>query len=69
VHHVQHILPQGRCSWWNPVQKSDEDFEDEDEEGKEEMMAKMTLYKMRKLKLHCPTSWNCAFSLNKLALD
>ncbi|KAK7468095.1 hypothetical protein BaRGS_00036678 [Batillaria attramentaria] len=18
VHHVQHILPQGRCSWWNP---------------------------------------------------
>ena len=22
VHHVQHVLPQGRCSWFNPVQKS-----------------------------------------------
>ena len=21
VHHVQHILPQGRCVWFNPVQK------------------------------------------------
>ena len=20
VHHVQHILPQGRCTWWNPIQ-------------------------------------------------
>ena len=23
---------QGRCSWWNPVQKNEEEFEDEDEE-------------------------------------
>ncbi|ESO94242.1 hypothetical protein LOTGIDRAFT_118662 [Lottia gigantea] len=36
VHHVQHILPQGRCSWWNPVQKSEDDFEDEDEEEERE---------------------------------
>ncbi|KAK0041151.1 radial spoke head protein 4 A [Biomphalaria pfeifferi] len=37
VHHVQHILPQGRCSWWNPVQKAEEDFEeDEEEEEREE---------------------------------
>lgn len=32
VHHVQHILPQGRCTWWNPIQKSEDDFEDDDEE-------------------------------------
>ncbi|XP_064602607.1 radial spoke head protein 4 homolog A-like [Liolophura sinensis] len=36
VHHVQHILPQGRCSWWNPVQKTEEEFEDEDEEEERE---------------------------------
>merc|ERR1711976_150196 len=36
VHHVQHILPQGRCSWWNPVQKNEDDFEDEDEEEEKE---------------------------------
>lgn len=37
VHHVQHILPQGRCKWWNPVQKNEDDFdEDEDEEEREE---------------------------------
>lgn len=36
VHHVQHILPQGRCSWWNPVQKNEDDFEDEDEEEERE---------------------------------
>lgn len=37
VHHVQHILPQGRCSWWNPVQKNEDDFEeDEEEEEREE---------------------------------
>jgi len=23
VHHVQHILPQGRCTWFNPVQKNE----------------------------------------------
>lgn len=37
VHHVQHILPQGRCSWWNPVQKNEDEFdEDEEEEEREE---------------------------------
>ena len=38
VHHVQHILPQGRTKWWNPKQKSeDEEGEGgEDEEEKEE---------------------------------
>ncbi|XP_071500159.1 radial spoke head protein 4 homolog A-like [Diadema antillarum] len=37
VHHVQHILPQGRCSWFNPVQQQEDDFEDEeDEEEREE---------------------------------
>ncbi|XP_019523825.1 PREDICTED: radial spoke head protein 4 homolog A isoform X1 [Hipposideros armiger] len=34
VHHVQHILPQGRCNWYNPIQKSEE--EEEEEEEKEE---------------------------------
>lgn len=36
VHHVQHVLPQGRCSWWNPVQKNEDEFEDEDEEEERE---------------------------------
>lgn len=36
VHHVQYILPQGRCQWYNPVQKNEEDFEDEDEEEERE---------------------------------
>jgi len=31
VHHEQHILPQGRCTWHNPIQKPEEDFEDEEE--------------------------------------
>ena len=37
VHHVQHVLPQGRCTWWNPIQKSEDDFEEdkEEEEGDE----------------------------------
>ncbi|XP_069500747.1 radial spoke head protein 6 homolog A [Ambystoma mexicanum] len=34
VHHVQHIHPQGRCVWFNPSQKSEE--EAEEEEGEEE---------------------------------
>lgn len=37
VHHTQHILPQGRCQWFNPSQKPEDDFEeeeyDEDEDG------------------------------------
>lgn len=37
VHHVQHILPQGRCNWFNPIQKSEEEEEeDEEKEEKEE---------------------------------
>jgi radial spoke head protein 4A len=36
VHHVQYILPQGRCRWWNPMQKSEEEGEDEEEEEGEE---------------------------------
>lgn len=36
VHHVQHILPQGRCTWFNPVQKNEEEFEDEEEEEERE---------------------------------
>ena len=30
------LQPQGRCSWWNPVQKNEDDFEDEDEEEERE---------------------------------
>ncbi|MGH0141878.1 UNVERIFIED_CONTAM: hypothetical protein FKN15_004051 [Acipenser sinensis] len=37
VHHVQHILPQGRCVWVNLAQKKEDDFEEgEEEEEKEE---------------------------------
>eukprot|EP00069_Balaena_mysticetus_P010655 bmy_06842T0 len=36
VHHVQHILPQGRCNWFNPIQKSEEEEEAEEEEEEEE---------------------------------
>ena len=36
VHHVQHILPQGRCSWFDPFQKPEDDFEDEDLDEDEE---------------------------------
>lgn len=37
VHHVQHILPQGRCVWVNPTVKTEtEDFEDEEEEEERE---------------------------------
>ncbi|XP_057294348.1 radial spoke head protein 4 homolog A-like [Hydractinia symbiolongicarpus] len=32
VHHKQFILPQGRCSWYNPYMKQDGDEEDSDEE-------------------------------------
>nr|XP_036269686.1 radial spoke head protein 4 homolog A [Pipistrellus kuhlii]KAF6363566.1 radial spoke head component 4A [Pipistrellus kuhlii] len=35
VHHVQHILPQGRCNWFNPIQKREEEEEDDDEEKEE----------------------------------
>ncbi|XP_006984390.2 radial spoke head protein 4 homolog A isoform X1 [Peromyscus maniculatus bairdii] len=36
VHHVQYILPQGRCTWFNPIQKNEEEEEEEDEEKGEE---------------------------------
>jgi len=36
VHHSQDILPQGRCSWWNPHEKPEEDFSEEDLEEEEE---------------------------------
>ncbi|KAL6046090.1 hypothetical protein STEG23_023634 [Scotinomys teguina] len=36
VHHVQYILPQGRCTWFNPIQKNEEEEEEEDEDKGEE---------------------------------
>uniref|UniRef100_A0A0B7B924 Radial spoke head protein 4 homolog A n=1 Tax=Arion vulgaris TaxID=1028688 RepID=A0A0B7B924_9EUPU len=36
VHHVHHILPQGRCTWWNPIQKNEEELDDEEEEEEKE---------------------------------
>ncbi|NXI63345.1 RSH4A protein, partial [Anseranas semipalmata] len=36
VHHVQSILKQGRCVWFNPSQKSEEEDEGEEEEEKDE---------------------------------
>ena len=37
VHHVQHILPQGRTKWWNPKQKNEEEeMENEEEEEEKE---------------------------------
>nr|XP_033809507.1 radial spoke head protein 6 homolog A [Geotrypetes seraphini] len=35
VHHVQHILPQGRCVWFNAYQKSEEEIEEEEDEEEE----------------------------------
>ncbi|XP_066121424.1 radial spoke head protein 6 homolog A [Saccopteryx bilineata] len=34
VHHTQHILLQGRCTWVNPLQKKEEEEEMEEEEEK-----------------------------------
>ncbi|KAG3256280.1 radial spoke head protein 6 homolog A [Ictidomys tridecemlineatus] len=34
VHHMQHILPQGRCTWVNPLQKTEEEEELGEEEEK-----------------------------------
>merc|ERR1712141_376511 len=37
VHHTPYILPQGRCSWFNPSQpEEDEDEEDDEDEEREE---------------------------------
>ncbi|XP_014673530.1 PREDICTED: radial spoke head protein 4 homolog A-like [Priapulus caudatus] len=37
VHHVQHILPQGRCKWYNPFKKDSEELDEEnfDDEAEE----------------------------------
>jgi radial spoke head protein 4A len=37
VHHVLHILPQGRTKWWNPNENADKEEEENEEE--EEMKA------------------------------
>ncbi|PNI28780.1 RSPH6A isoform 3 [Pan troglodytes] len=34
VHHTQHILPQGRCTWVNPLQKTEEEEDLGEEEEK-----------------------------------
>ncbi|XP_067576506.1 radial spoke head protein 6 homolog A isoform X1 [Pseudorca crassidens] len=36
VHHTQHILPQGRCTWVNPLQKTEEEELGEEEEKADE---------------------------------
>ncbi|XP_042324971.1 radial spoke head protein 6 homolog A-like isoform X2 [Sceloporus undulatus] len=36
VHHIQNILMQGRCTWVNPYQKSEEEEEEDEEEEKPE---------------------------------
>ncbi|XP_008066016.1 radial spoke head protein 4 homolog A [Carlito syrichta] len=36
VHHSQHILSQGRCHWFNPIPKNEEEEEEEDEQKEEE---------------------------------
>lgn len=36
VHHTQHILPQGRCVWYNPYEKPEEDFDEDELEEEEE---------------------------------
>ena len=37
VHHVGHILPQGRCTWWNPNSDKGEEEFDEDEEDEDRL--------------------------------
>ncbi|XP_047131645.1 radial spoke head protein 4 homolog A isoform X1 [Hydra vulgaris] len=32
VHHAHYLLPQGRCSWFNPYEKEDEDTDEEESE-------------------------------------
>ncbi|NXN95142.1 RSH4A protein, partial [Rhinopomastus cyanomelas] len=36
VHHTQNILMQGRCVWFNPLQKSEEEEEEKEEEEEED---------------------------------
>jgi len=35
AHHNQYILPQGRCTWYNPYEQPEDDFEEEEEEEEE----------------------------------
>ncbi|KAK1337970.1 hypothetical protein QTO34_001074 [Cnephaeus nilssonii] len=44
VHHVQHILPQGRCNWFNPIQKTEEEEEEDDEEKKKKKEKSLTTW-------------------------
>ncbi|CAI9729709.1 Hypothetical predicted protein [Octopus vulgaris] len=37
VHHTLHILPQGRCKWFNATAKTEEEVEEDEEEEREEM--------------------------------
>ena len=32
VHHTHYLLPQGRCSWYNPYHKQEDDLEEDEEE-------------------------------------
>uniref|UniRef100_A0A8C4WY67 Radial spoke head component 4A n=1 Tax=Eptatretus burgeri TaxID=7764 RepID=A0A8C4WY67_EPTBU len=36
VHHTRYILPQGRCSWWNPLNQDDMSEEEEEKEDEDE---------------------------------
>lgn len=35
-HHTSYLLPQGRTVWWNPVQKADDEFDEEEDEDDDE---------------------------------
>ena len=35
-HHIPYLLNQGRTVWWNPVQKADDEFEEEEVEDNDE---------------------------------
>ena len=36
MHTLSSPFPQGRVTWWNPVQKADDEFEDEEEDEEED---------------------------------
>lgn len=36
AHHSQYILPQGRCTWYNPYEKPEDDFEEDVEEEEDQ---------------------------------
>jgi radial spoke head protein 4A len=38
VHHTLYLLPQGRCTWFNPIQKAEDEFEDEEEDEEKEQL-------------------------------